>query len=312
MYTASQQEIDTTVSLLNDHDKILIDFQAGTYGHFLSGICNLIYGDIDTSNATTIFRNSGSAHNLSGNQKNKKFVAFHWYSLRLLADVNYKLHPHRVEITLKESDFFIWFVGLFKRLSDLNLDLNNLDKDTFNKFNNNHYRSINDDLKRSFLQDVDMFDEQSPNCPRHILRDYFRSCLSAKSFHNVFEIQKMILTNNDAFEIDFSNFYNGKLIEKLEELFIHLNLEIKNMESAKQLYAEFLSKQPAYNMQVNCENILNAIRQQEKQQLDLNILEEAYIALKLEEEYSIACPMHDDFFTSSSVIINFLRENNKL
>ena len=313
--TAVQHYIDSdsvkrALAILNDHSRIIIDFPAGAYGNFLSGICNAMAGDPVLQ--STIFRASGSSHNVKGNQQEKKFVAFHWYHMTRLANVNYKSHPNKVAITLKDSDFFIWIVGLLKRLNDASLDLNELDKNTFNKFNNDSYSSVNDDLKNNFLPKDTIFNEHFPDCPRSVLRDYFRVCLSSKSFHNIFEVQNTILKDNNAFVFDFCNFHNGNLIDKLTELFDYFNVEIKNIDVAKQMYSEFLTKQPAFSMQVACDNILHNIRYREVKELNLNILEESYIAYNLEKEYNISCPMENEFFKSTSFIISFLKENNKL
>ena len=98
----TDEEFSRAAEVLARQDTILIDFQGGGYGHFLSGICNLAFGD--DSYDSSMLRGSGSSHNVKYTQTNKKFVAFHWYLLYNTMSVNYKLYPRIIEITFSKND----------------------------------------------------------------------------------------------------------------------------------------------------------------------------------------------------------------
>lgn len=125
---------------------IHIDFQAGAHGNYLEFVCNKIAGVVEPG--TLPFNPLGSSHDKSY-QSPQVFFAWH-YSYAV--DSKYpKLFNKIVSIQIKPDDLLPLTQVSLLRANDYGYDNDQLEVNTFNKFNNNNYRWVLDQLIDGFF-----------------------------------------------------------------------------------------------------------------------------------------------------------------
>lgn len=120
---------------------IAIDFQGGSHGNYLEFVCNKILG----LTRGTPFNQYGASH--SKQYKTVKvFSAYHYsfYSKNIEA-------KKIISIQISADDLLPLQQVSLLRAGDLQIDNDQLHLDTYNKFNNVHYRWILDQLARCFF-----------------------------------------------------------------------------------------------------------------------------------------------------------------
>jgi hypothetical protein len=123
---------------------IYIDFQGGAHGNYLEFVCNKFLGGVLTS--TDPFNNLGASHNKQYFTP-PKFKAGHYFSEKSIIK-NSKI----ISIQITANDLLPLSSISLLRAGDYNIDNNQLEIDTYNKWNNIHYRWVLDNLISSFFQ----------------------------------------------------------------------------------------------------------------------------------------------------------------
>ena len=148
---------------------ILIDFVAGSHGHFLEYITNSWYGLMPEDAVDfDLFSAHGTSHNKHWPKyfPNRVAEAEHWY-----------LRPPRswpdraIRISFRQRDLLRLSATTWLRADDLGLDANQLEHDTWTKLST-WYHETRDTLTRSY---PDYFGADQTNCPRFVLREFFKA-----------------------------------------------------------------------------------------------------------------------------------------
>ena len=297
---------------------IHIDFLAGAHGNYLEYICNVIAG---VGVSGTPFNKLGASHKQSYTTP-KIFSARH-YSFYKLPYTSNKV----ISIKIANDDLLqIQQISLL-RAGDQTYNNDQLEIDTYNKFNNDSYRWVLDNIINSFFVDqvVDGYNkikdpswpsitsaqefdqlpdsikqecveqhrlqiyelsENNPNCPRHILREFFKiGFANPEQSGFIVEQNKADYNQMDVHFFPFGCFYNqDQFLLELEKVAVWADLQYTCKDRIIKIHEEFLSRQPYKDSKQKCDNILMQIKNNtEIPQVDL--LEEAYINAMLGWDY---------------------------
>lgn len=123
-----------------------IDFQGGTYGNFLEFVLNKFVANVITKNDTP-FTSLGSSHAKEYISK-KHFFANHYSFYKQNKMIGGKI----ITIQLEDDDLLPISMTSMLRAGDMAYDNNELEIDTYNKFNNSIYRGVLDSLIKNYFE----------------------------------------------------------------------------------------------------------------------------------------------------------------
>jgi hypothetical protein len=324
---------------------IYIDFQAGSHGNYLEFACNRHLANIPTSRLP--FGDDGAAHvkpylidpvfkawhysNHLGNRTeltNSKIISIHITPddlLQLIAicflragstynfdcDHLEKNTYHKLNTPMTEQMLDHIIKYFFKNQVR---DSYNAVKDstwpevtTLQEFNYLPPWIHNECIAQHNLNLMEL-SESSPDCPRHILRDYF-----TEGFHHpansvfIKEQQELFVydKSNEVHKFPYSSFYNTeKFITEFKKLEKFTGYEIVDYDQLLILHREFLKRQPYKDSKINCDKLFESIVQKNKFPMpSLGLLEESYLGAQLEMCYNKKLDfLQDTWFTHSNQI----------
>lgn len=125
-------------------NKIYIDFQGGAHGNYLEFVCNRFLANIPTGSPTP-FNNLGASHNKQY-LKEPKFLANHFTHHGIVLN-----HAIVISIHIETNDLLPLQCVSLLRAGDLSIQPDELEIDTYHKLNNEHYRTVLDNLISSFF-----------------------------------------------------------------------------------------------------------------------------------------------------------------
>jgi hypothetical protein len=131
--------------------------------------------------------------------------------------------------------------------------------------------------------------ENHPNCPRRILREFFQIGFENVEQYGFIERQKQIIYPDDfdVFVLPFSCFYNmEQFLYQIQKIAHWSDLVYNCQDKIKELHIEFFQKQPYRNSKTKCDNLVQQLQIDKNFVLPkLDLLEEAYINAKLGQNY---------------------------
>jgi len=151
---------------------------------------------------------------------------------------------------------------------------------------------------------------ESPDCPRHILRELFKEGFkNPRDASFIKNQQKMTYhASNDVYVFPFSAFYNKELFfDEIKRIAKWLGYKFDVTTESIRLHQEFLARQPYKNSKSLCDKILKRINDRESFILPkLDLFQESYIVACLELQYNIILPSNESWFTESNEILDFI------
>lgn len=123
---------------------VKIDFQSGAHGNYLEFVCNKFIAGIKS--AEMPFNSLGASHD-KNYQSDKFFEANHYSFLEGLSVVDNAV----ISIQFKPDDLLPLSMISLLRAGDHDIDNNQLDVNTYHKFNNSHYSCVLDNIVDSFF-----------------------------------------------------------------------------------------------------------------------------------------------------------------
>jgi hypothetical protein len=327
---------------------IYIDFQGGAHGNYLEFVCNKILAKIKTKG--TPFNKLGASHS-------KKYL-----EPKVFENAHYSFEPPGnsyktpiannskvISIKLNNDDLLPLQSISLLRAGDMNIDPDQLEINTYNKWNNANYQWVLDNLINGFFKDqltssynavkdeswpdistieefkklphwiqeecVNMhnltlyeLDSISPDCPRHVLREFFKIGFKDPENAGFITQQKNMVydPSNDVSIFPYSCFYNtDQFIIELEKLASWLGYDFEPTVELKDLHNGFLSRQPYKHSKIYCDAILERIKNKEEFDFPkLNLLEESYLTAHIELCYNIELSNNLQWFRSTREIFN--------
>ena len=286
--------------------KKLIDFVAGTHGHFLEVVLNNGFGI--TPHQSDPFTKLGTSHKKSLEyNKLKLFQAGHWSEHQ-----SQKLHKAKKIISikfLKEDLLLVSSISLL-RAGDMNIDNDLLEIDTFNKLNNLYYHDILFQIIQSYPELT--VDKENSSIPRNILREFFKYGFANPNINGYWvKHQKMIYPAGvDVFNFKFDWFYDlEKFVNGIRTLEKVLGMQFDFSKEFFKLHEQFLKFIIYKNHTAQCDDIIKSIISGEHVQIpSMTLLQESYINGKLEVYYKKEMPFHNlNYFTFTKDVLNYLK-----
>jgi len=312
---------------MNLKNKICIDFQGGAHGNYLEFVCNKFLAQVRTCENLP-FNKLGSSHKKQYLTE-PDFKSWHFFEHRgirttpsngkiISIQINYDdLLPLSLVSLLRAGDHNICPEDLEKNTYHKlnNADYQSILDNIINSFflnhvkdsyaavkdpswpyveNYNDFLSLPSNIKKECVEFHNLkllqFDENNPDCPRGILREFFRIGFSdpSKSGFVTAQKEKMRYSDEaDVFVFPFSAFYDiKKFLHYIECVAIWANYNgIKDRKKLVELHNIFLEKQIFKNAKNKCDFLIkNYIEKGANFSFPkLNVLEEAYIESKLDK-----------------------------
>ena len=272
---------------------ICIDFQGGAHGNFLEFVCNKLAG-VESSNELP-FDQNGASHTKSY-VGNNIFVADHYsffsnpylpntkkvISIQIDAD---DLLPLSQISILRAGGHGIdndqLEVNTYHKLNNINYKkvLDNINSSFFVNQIAESYNAVKDPswpdvttmgefnqlpphIKQECLEqhhlELMQLDESHPDCPRHLLREFFQIGFENPSVSGFMaEQQKMVYVDKDVFVFPFACFYNTSLfIDQCKKIVIWADLQFTDYDSIVVLHNEFMKRQPYADSKLKCDQLL--------------------------------------------------------
>ena len=308
---------------------IYIDFQAGSHGNFLEFVCNKYLANIAIGNSTP-FNSNGAAHDKKYLER-KQFNAGHWFEFptakQFIVDtrvITVKIQPddllpvtavsllragdYNIDNDLLEIDTY----NKLKKISDYRSFLQDIKESYFRDTRVEGYQIVQDTSWPNITtaQEFDqlpehiktecenihklvlpMFDEQNSDCPRYVLREFFKIGFINPAQQGFMKRQHLMTydASNQTTTFPFSCFYHAdQFFNELEKLSKWLDMPLNVTPELISLHEQFVNKQPYRNIKTECDHILHRIYNNEVFELPkLVLLQESYLNACLEKHYGV-------------------------
>jgi len=297
---------------------IHIDFQGGAHGNFLEFVCNTMAG-VET--AGDPFNAAGASHNKQYLTP-QVFYANHYsfYSIPLRYNRVIKVKVE-VDDLLPLSQISLLRAGDYG-YDNNELEVNTYTKlnnknyrwvlDTIlNSFFTDQIKNSYDAVKDPEWPDVTCLEDfqhlpehirqectevhnlklleltpSSPDCPRHILREFFQIGFENPS-NAAFITQQQLMCYDecvDVYEFPFGAFYDRQqFMDQLDQIATWARIQY-NTQQVEQLHALFLEKQPYKDSKSKCDHVVQQLINNRGPRPKLTLIEEAYVNAMLRKD----------------------------
>jgi hypothetical protein len=128
--------------------------------------------------------------------------------------------------------------------------------------------------------------EHTPDCPRHILREFFKIGFKHPENHGFIQKQNSVVYNpsNDVFYFPYNAFYDIKKFQKyIDDIGKWSGFPLCNSIELNDLHHKFLDLQPFKNYKSFCDSLITKIKNNEEFEFEnINLLCESYISAQIE------------------------------
>jgi len=325
---------------------IHIDFQGGTHGNYLEFVCNKFLAGVACNDSP--FNKLGASHAKLYHSE-KQFQGWHYTDFRGVKTdlLDSKIISIQIEpddllplqsvSLLRAGDWNIdndqLEVNTYHKLNNEDYEwvLDNLIVSFFRTQLQDSYNAVKDPSwpEINFMADFDLlpewitsecinqhnlklfeFDADHPDCPRHILREFFKIGFRDPDQSGFMVRQKKMIydSSNDITVFPFSSFYNTEqFLSQIQRIGIWCGLELKQVQSVLELHQQFLERQTYKNSKKFCDELIQRICDQGVFELPkLDLMQESYISGQLENHYDCELPTDQiEWFTNSRQILDF-------
>jgi hypothetical protein len=301
---------------MSNQEKIYIDFQGGSHGNYLEFVCNKFLANVKTR-FDSPFNIFGSSHQKKYLEDNL-FEANHYTNygialnkktvisiqieyddllplqcISLLRANDCNIDPNEIHINTYNkfnNKNYRWMLdqllsGFFDEKYFL-LGYEKISDPAWPKINSiedyhNLPIQIQEECENIHGLRVLKLDKNHPNCPKDILKEFFKIGFLQPEQHGFIKRQQINIHQDcRVHRFPFSAFYDKQaFIKELTDLSLFLKMPFDSNEPAlHQLHKEFLNKQPYKNAKKECDDLVRIGTIPD----NINLIYEAYIAAKLE------------------------------
>ena len=283
---------------------VSIDFVAGSHGHFLEYVCNRFIASIAVDFVP--FNDLGASH-----LKNPYYIENSVFTAAHYSELKRPTEDHIIKITFDYDDLLLLSSGCFFRAGDSNININDLEHDTYNKLKDGWFEDLISNINRAYQAQGIVISRETLNCPRYILREYFKFGFRNPETNGFMEKLSALKYHPDKkiFEFKFSWFYDQeKFLDHISRLSDWYGTKINDLQGLIDLHDIFLSKQIFRSHKTDCDTILDKVVQKNPQPIsDLTVLQESYINAVLEKTYKKEMPfMQEKYFNSTQEIVQYI------
>jgi len=279
---------------------IYIFNSAGCHGHYLTYLIDRLSKKTPVISELP-FNHLGNSHLKIQYSNFVKFIDTNEHN-------NYKnLKNKKIIKIVYDKDILYYERVAMNRAGDSGRDINNIHKDI--SFLETYNKEFYDKIHK-------LYAVKDKSVPKWLLRDAYKlgfldwnkqgSVVSARQEINWTE--NTLKKNNIVYYLDVKKFFTSYTIKeelkKLNHIF-DLDLDLKDIES---IHLEFLKRNLIIPTNKNVDVVLDAIEKQDNIEIpELDIILQAFVYAELEKKYSfITMPLVDDFFKTTTEIINYL------
>jgi hypothetical protein len=280
--------------------RIDIDFIPGSHGNYLEFVLTKLLFPDELPNDP--FNNLGASHKKFYNKK--IFFANHYifYNIPTCNDI--------ISIRFDSDDLLSLMSISLQRAGNISIDDDQLHINTYNKLKNKFYKGLLVNMLDSYKFQLSNVDENNPDIPRHIVREFFKFGFKEPSINGFIEhLDKMKYSDDkNVHYFPYKAFYDiEKFLLEINKVGQFFNLTYQNFDLIP-LHTEFLSKQPFKDIKKKTDNIIDAIKQGKNIEIsNLTLFQESYINSQLENLYKVEMPfLQDHYFTTTKEILNYL------
>jgi hypothetical protein len=244
-----------------------IDFFGGLHGNYLELLINVFIHQNNYDITRPIFTKTGACHLKNKDHTYHKIIEGRPYSY---FGIPFNKDDRVVKIVPTINDMLIGLTNSLLRAGDQEFDLNNLEIDTIKK------------LKllpkaNPFLITLENNYGVHKNYPRHLLRNHFYAYFDTVE-HGLEMFNTFSSDINHYYDFPFRAFFDTNI------LFYELNNTAKFLEAnfyptdkLMQIHENFLILNQGYQSEIKCTHILADIWAGRSTNIDLNLIEEAWI-----------------------------------
>jgi hypothetical protein len=120
----------------------------------------------------------------------------------------------------------------------------------------------------------------NPNCPRHILREFFQLGFE-DPVNSGFMTQQQLMRYDeciDVYDFPFAAFYNKQqFLDQLDQIATWAGIQYTTQQRAEQLHTVFLEKQPYKDSKLKCNHVVQQMINNSGHAPKLTLIEEAYV-----------------------------------
>lgn len=254
-----------------------IDFFGGLHGNYLELVVNYFIDQNRTHDITLPQFNSNGACHVKDH--NKSYVpitkSLHYSQFGMAFDDD----DFVIRIVPSEHDLLIGITNSFLRAGDQALDLQQLHRDTYKKM------SALPKLKM-FLMTLVTNHGQQQHYSRSILRKYLYSMFD--DYEHGLGMFTNWLPANKVYNFEFRNFFSySEFFGGLQKVSKFVSMEFTPTPYLATLHQQFLSVNQGLASEIKCKNLLESIVCQQSKDLDLNIVEEAWLNYKISKIFNL-------------------------
>jgi len=206
-----------------------------------------------------------------------------------------------VNIIVEPKSYLKYFTMCVSRTARLNIDIDELTQDTFNKI------KLHPILSHFTKSLSEISSKTTGNVEPKFIREWFRLCF----FDNNGEtITKFIQPNHrqDArFNINFESFYDGSILSKATEVCNAFGIPVLPNETIYQRLVDFKTNNKYYDTDKNVNQIIGAIDNGTDLYFKTNLLEQACINNHLSTLYNVEPLLENTYFSNTSQIRNIYK-----
>jgi len=302
---------------------IHIDFQGGAHGNFLEFVCNKIAGVVQSG--TLPFNGLGAAHDqmycaepvfLSGHysflpnlhKKFKRIISIRiepadllpLVQISLLRAGDYGYDNDQLEINTfnkLNNENYRWVLDAL-----INGFFTNQTRDSYNAVRDPSWPDVNnlDDfyqlpehIRAECIQQHGLvlveLSEKRPDCPRRLLREFFKIGFQNPSQHGFITQQQKAQYNadDDVYVFPFRCFYGHELfLSEIQKIAAWAGIPYECEQEIGEIHQAFLTRQPYKDSKNKCDLLIqNIVGGQQRSPVKVTMLEEAYINAVLDQDY---------------------------
>jgi len=291
---------------------IHIDFQGGAHGNFLEFVCNTMAG-VETGGNP--FNAAGASHNKQYLTP-RVFYAGHYsfnpsplqYNRVIAVNIEVDdLLPLSQISLLRAGDYGYdnneLEINTYNKLNNKNYQwaLDNILNSFFADQIKNSYNVVKDptwpdvDTLEDFqhlpehirqecieVHNLELLelDPANPDCPRHVLREFFQIGFEDPLNSGFMTQQKLMQYNEciDVYEFPFAAFYDKQqFLDQLDQIATWAGIQYTIQQRAEQLHTVFLEKQPYKDSKLKCDHVVQQMTDDPGYTPKLTLIEEAYV-----------------------------------
>jgi hypothetical protein len=244
-----------------------IDFFGGLHGNYLELVVNVSINQNNYDISKPLFTPDGACHLKDQDPSYKKLAVARHYSF---FKIPFNNGDQVVRIVPEQDDMLIGITNSFLRAGDQKFDIDHLDKNTLDKLSK---------FKKGINFSNTLVSEHGVRIdyPRSTIRNYFYSMLNDYD-NGVGMCTQFAPAPDGLYCFPFRAFFdNGHFYQELNQISNFLGLNFYPTVELGKLHKNFLSVNQGYHSEIKCKQVWEAILLGESQDIQLNLLEEAWI-----------------------------------